>query len=115
MKLLSGDSDWKVSADLKTSLQFPVYIIQTEKPTDIVAWSDSKKTLLRIELTVPWEENREDAHERKKNRPWFSRTFNHFVSFKNRNHWPQFESCLKSSSDHGATCIKLDLVESERF
>ena len=25
-----------------------------------------------------------------------------------------FESCLKSSSDHGAICIKLDLVEGEK-
>ena len=66
MKLLNGASDWKVSADLKTSLQFPV--IQTEKRPDIVAWSDSKKSVLLIELTVPWEENREEAHERKKNR-----------------------------------------------
>ena len=68
MKLLNGASDWKVSADLKTSLQFPVHIIQTEKRPDIVAWSDSKKSVLLIELTVPWEENREEAHERKKNR-----------------------------------------------
>ena len=67
MKLLNGASDWKVSADLKTSLQFPVHIIQIEKRTDIVAWSDSKSVLL-IELTVSWEENREEAHERKKNR-----------------------------------------------
>ena len=44
---------------------------------------------------------------------WFYRTLSHFVYFKNRNHWPQFESCLESSSDHGAICIKLDLVESE--
>ena len=68
MKLLNGASDWKVSADLKTSLQFPVHIIQTEKRPDIVAWSDSKKSVLLIELTVPWEENREEAYERKKNR-----------------------------------------------
>ena len=68
MKLLNGASDWKVSADLKTSLQFPVHFIQTEKRPDIVAWSDSKKSVLLIELTVPWEENREEAHERKKNR-----------------------------------------------
>ena len=68
MKLLNGASDWKVSADLKTSLQFPVHIIQTEKRPDIVAWSDSKKSVLLIELTVPWEENREEAHERKKSR-----------------------------------------------
>ena len=46
---------------------------------------------------------------------WFYRTLSYFVSFKNRNRWPQFESCLKSSSDRGAICIKLDLVESEKF
>ena len=34
--------------------------------------------------------------------------------FKNRNHWSQFESCLESSLEHGAICIKLDLVESEK-
>ena len=67
MKLLNGASDWKVSVDLKTSQQFPVHIIQTEKRPDFVAWSDSKKSILLIELTVLWEENREEAHERKKN------------------------------------------------
>ena len=102
---------------------------------DIVAWSDSKKSVLLIELTVPWEENREEAHERKKNRyeslradcvekGWICHVIpievgcrgfiGHFVSFKNRNHWPQFESCLESSSEHGAICIKLDLVESKK-
>ena len=134
---LNGASDWKVSADLKTSQQFPVHIIQIEKRPDIVAWSDSKKSILLTELTVPWEENREEAHERKKNRyetlradcvekGWIChvipievgcRSLGHSViSFlsKNRNHWPQFESCLKSSSDHGAICIKLDLVENEK-
>ena len=68
MKLLNGASDWKVSADLKTSLKFPVHIIQTEKRPDIVAWSDSKKSVFLIELNVPWKENREEAHEWKKNR-----------------------------------------------
>ena len=61
MKLLKRASDWKVSADLKTSPQFPVRIIQTEKQPDIVEWSDSKKTVF-------WKENREEALERKKNR-----------------------------------------------
>ena len=37
MKLLNGVSDWNVSDDLKTSLQFPVHIIHTEKLPDIVA------------------------------------------------------------------------------
>ena len=68
MKLLNRASDWKVSADLKTSLQFPVHIIQTEKQPDIVAWSDSKKSVLLIELTVSWEGNQEEVHEQKKNR-----------------------------------------------
>ena len=30
MKLLNGANDWKASVDLKTSLQFPVHIIQTK-------------------------------------------------------------------------------------
>ena len=131
MKLLNGASDWKVSADLKTSLQFPVHIIQTEKRSDTLAWSDSKKSVLPIELTVSWKENREESHERKENRyetlradrvekGWICHVIPievgcHFVSFKNRNHRPQFESCLKSSSDRGTICIKLDLVESKRF
>ena len=68
MKLLNGASDWKISPDLKISPQFPVQIIQTEKRPDIVAWSDSKKSVLLIELFVSWEENWEEAHERKKNR-----------------------------------------------
>ena len=37
----------------------------------------------------------------------------HFISFKNRNHWPHFESCLKLSSDNTTICIKLDLIKSE--
>ena len=53
MKLLNEASDWKISADLKTSLQFPVHIIQTEKQQDIVSWSDSKKTAFLIGLTSP--------------------------------------------------------------
>ena len=68
MKLLNGASDWKISADLKTSVQFPVLTIQTDKRPGIVAWSDSKKSVNLIELTVPWEENLEKTHERKKNR-----------------------------------------------
>ena len=46
---------------------------------------------------------------------WFSLTLSHFVSFKNRNHRQQFESCLILSADHSTICIKLDLVKSEKF
>ena len=66
MELLNGVRGWNVSEDLKTSLQFPVHIIQTEKRPDIVAWSDSNKSVLLIELTIPREENREETHEWKK-------------------------------------------------
>ena len=38
------------------------------KRSDIVAWSDSKKSVFLIELTVSWEENQEEAHDRMKNR-----------------------------------------------
>ena len=68
MKLLKGASDGKVSADLKTSLQFPVHIIQKGKRPDIVARPDSKKSVHLIELTALWKKNREEAQERKKNR-----------------------------------------------
>ena len=137
MKLLNGANDWNLSEDLKTSVQFLFHIIQTEKRPNIVVWSDSKKNFLLIKFTVPREENWRDAHEQKKNRyetlradavenGWICHVIpievgscrfqghSHFVSFKNRNHWPQFESCLISSSDHGTICIKLNLVESDK-
>ena len=47
---------------------FQFTLFKRKMRPDIVAWSDSKKCVLLIELTVPWEENREEAHERKKNR-----------------------------------------------
>ena len=136
MKLLNGASDWKVSADLKTSLQFPVHIIPTEKQLDIVAWSNSKKSVLLIELTVPWEENREEAHEWKKNhyetllascveKGWICHVIpievgcrgfigHSVISFLSK---IGITGCsLKvASSDNGKICIKLDLVESEKF
>ena len=53
MKLLNGASDWKISADLNTSLQFLVHIIQTEKWTDIVVWSDSKNSVPPHRIDCP--------------------------------------------------------------
>ena len=47
---------------------FQFTLFKQKSGPNIVAWSDSKKSVLLIELTVPWEENREEAHERKKNR-----------------------------------------------
>ena len=132
-----GASDWKVLVDLKTSLQFPVHILQTEKRSDIVAWSDSKKSVL-LELTVLYEENGEEAPKVKKNRYKTSRAdcvekgwvchmilievdcrgFLDYsvISFLSKIGiiCRSYESCLILSSDQGAICIKLDLVEREK-
>lgn len=64
MTLLSGSRESRVLLDLITPLQLPVHIIP--RP-DTDAWSDLKKCIHQVVLTVPWEVNREEAHERKKN------------------------------------------------
>ena len=64
-KLLAGARDWKVDADLKEALHFPHHIVQTRERPDVVIWSDTAKKVIIVELTVPWEENMEEAYERK--------------------------------------------------
>ena len=136
MKLLNRASDWIFSVDLKTSLQFPVHIIQTEKHCSMVRFKEERPPH-RIDCLLGRKPGGSTRTEEKPIRDsacrlrgkglympcdsywgslsWFSRTLSDFVSFKNMNNWQQFESCLKSSSDHGAICIKLDLVENEKF
>ena len=62
MKLINGASDCEVSVDLMTSLQFLVHITEKVRCPDIVMESVSKKIVL-IELSISWEENREEMHE----------------------------------------------------
>ena len=66
--LLNGARDWKICADVGTRLHFPVHIVRTHQRPDIVVWSDAKKCVLIIELTVPWEGNIEAVHEQKSDR-----------------------------------------------
>ena len=47
---------------------FPQHIAQTRLRPDMVLWSDAKKIVLIVELTVPWESNMEWAYERKTTR-----------------------------------------------
>ena len=54
-----------MSADLQKALQFPQHIAFTQARPDIVLWSDTAKKVVLVELTVPWEENMEEAYERK--------------------------------------------------
>ena len=65
-KFLAAARDWKMAADLKEALHFPHHIAHTQEWPDIVIWSDTVKRVIIVELTVPWEENMEEAFERKK-------------------------------------------------
>ena len=55
---------WQMKVDLNSKLVFPE-IVQTNLRPDIVIWSSEQKSIVVIELTVPWEEGCEEAHERK--------------------------------------------------
>ncbi|XP_039516167.1 receptor-type tyrosine-protein phosphatase beta-like [Pimephales promelas] len=63
--LLSG-SEWNMRVDLGRQLQFPREIVETLLRPDLIMWSELCKTILLVELTVPWEEGMEAANERKR-------------------------------------------------
>ena len=50
--------------DVGRRLQFPE-VVQTTLRPDIVLWSTKDQKIILVELTVPWEEGCEVAHERK--------------------------------------------------
>ncbi|RXN31635.1 nucleolar 10-like protein [Labeo rohita] len=52
--------------DLDRKLRFPTKITSTSLHPDIVMWSNSSKTVLLVELTIPWEAGMEAAWERKR-------------------------------------------------
>ena len=63
--LLEGCTDWHIATDLKHNFIFPTEIALTTKCLDIVIWSVKTKKVFVIELTVPYEENFDWAHQRK--------------------------------------------------
>ena len=63
--LLSSAPDWQMRVDLGKQLKFPIHITSSRLRPDIVLFSDSTKQVVLLELTVPWEENMEEAFERK--------------------------------------------------
>ncbi|KAJ8350642.1 hypothetical protein SKAU_G00257720 [Synaphobranchus kaupii] len=65
-RLLSPGSEWNMKVDLGRQLQFPREIAETSLRPDMVLWSVASKTVLLVELTVPWEGGLETAHERKR-------------------------------------------------
>ncbi|XP_021349432.1 uncharacterized protein LOC110466448 [Mizuhopecten yessoensis] len=58
-------STWEMKVDLDRKLVFPGIVETTLRP-DMVIWTEQSRHLIAIELTVPWEEGCEEAHERKK-------------------------------------------------
>ena len=63
--LLGPAPDWRTSCDLDQRLVFPQDIALTGQRPDLVIMSDQRKEVHLVELTVPWEDNLEYAHERK--------------------------------------------------
>nr|XP_057943465.1 uncharacterized protein LOC131138512 [Doryrhamphus excisus] len=64
--LLATARDWKLRVDLGRQLKFPEHIARTSLRPDLVLTSDATKQAVLLELTVPWEDRMEEAHERKK-------------------------------------------------
>jgi hypothetical protein len=63
--ILDGATGWNMRVDLGKKLVFPS-IVHTNLRPDIVLWSEKRKKLIMIELTVPLETRCEEDYERKK-------------------------------------------------
>lgn len=64
--LLATAHDWELKVDLGKHLKFPEAVAKTTPRPDIVLTSAVSKQVILFELTVPWEEKLEEAHERKR-------------------------------------------------
>lgn len=63
--LLTPGREWNLRVDLGKQLQFRREILETFLRPNLVMWSAASKTVLMVELTVPWEGGRKAAHEQK--------------------------------------------------
>ena len=66
--LLSRAKDWKIVADLDSRLVFPEAIAITNQRPDIVIYSEQKRMVMMLELTVCEESNMHTSHDRKARR-----------------------------------------------
>ena len=63
--ILEQASDWCITTDLpEMSYHFPAHVAVTGKKPDIVLWSNSRKRIIMIELTVPAERGVQQAHKK---------------------------------------------------
>ena len=63
--ILAIAQDWQLEVDLETQLRFPQHIVRTTLRPNILLVSESTKNII-MELSVPWEDRLEEAHERKR-------------------------------------------------
>ena len=63
--LLDVASDWVLSADLGKQLRFPPDIAHTNCRPDIIIVSNASRSLIVVELTVPWEDRLDESHQLK--------------------------------------------------
>ena len=66
--IVSGANDWVIKADINGRLVFPQEVVVTNLRPDILIPSNSIKTIVLVELTVPWEEKVSERHEFKKSK-----------------------------------------------
>ena len=66
--LFQRASDWTMKADIGRRLVFPQQVAVTSMRPDIVILSEECRTVVIVELTVPWEERLEESHELKRNK-----------------------------------------------
>ncbi|CAC5414709.1 unnamed protein product [Mytilus coruscus] len=63
--ILATATDWQFTADIQQRMSFPAEIEATSLRPDMVLWSQGTRQTVLLELTVPWEERMDEAHERK--------------------------------------------------
>jgi hypothetical protein len=63
--ILDAAKDWTLTADLPNRGTYPEVIRATNLRPDVVLASDSSRTVVVIELTVPYETNMSESHEYK--------------------------------------------------
>jgi hypothetical protein len=65
VSMLDNGSDWRAESDLQSQLVFPTDIALTAQRPDLIIWSVTQRKVFVVELTVPFEENFDWAHQRK--------------------------------------------------
>ncbi|XP_060072881.1 uncharacterized protein LOC132552703 [Ylistrum balloti] len=64
VNVLTQAPSWEMRVDLNKRLVLPDLVQTTLRP-DIVIWSQQRQKVILVELTVPWEEGCDEAHEKK--------------------------------------------------